>query len=177
MISLNIYSQSIYLDQTTHPDYYKSNSRTFALLSSHDHHKTQFSKTASFRSLQLFTSLARSLYLRHFVRLEAVISMDAPFLTSFFVSGPAGLPSSQLPLAALSLSLALSLFPRLQSTLKPIISPFLASTTYFSRSPQGHLVHVPSSHPATAARSDGPQFFSPPLRRFSSRSSRDFSVY
>lgn len=176
MISLNIYSQSIYLDQTTHPDYYKSNSRTFAyscplaIIT-----RPNFQKQPHF-VLYNYSLLSPALFtLRHFVRLEAVISMDAPFLTSFFVSGPAGLPSSQLPLAALSL--ALSLFLRLQSTLKPIISPFLASTTYFSRSPQGHLVHVPSSHPATAARSDGPQFFSPPLRRFSSRSSRDFSVY
>lgn len=48
---------------------------------------------------------------------------------------------------------------------------------FLSLSPRGHFVHVPSSHSVITARSGGSQFFSPPLRRFSSRSSRDFSVY
>lgn len=104
------------------------------------------------------------------------VSMDAPFLTSFFMSDPAGLLPSQLPPASLSFFPFLSLLP-------PSSSFYLKTDRLsfphrlISRSPRGHFVHVPSSLPAITAKSGGPQFFSPPLRRFSSRSSRDFSVH
>jgi len=76
---------------------------------------------------------------RHFVGLEAVNSVDAPFLASSFTSDPADLSPSQLlsafPLSSLALSLSLSL-----SLLGGIlfVSPLL--------------------HFTIAARSGGPQF-------------------
>lgn len=98
---------------------------------------------------------------------------------SYFILhvGPRGFSSFSI---AFCVSLLFSFLPlprHLHSTLKPIVSPFLVNAIYLSLSP-GVFRSCPFLPPRdNRARSGGPQFFSPPLRRFSSRSSRDFSVY
>lgn len=154
-------------------DSYESNSPLHSSPLTMSHHETQFLRTASFCSSQLFTSLALFLYLRHFVWLEAVICLGRCSISySILHVGPRGFSSVSI---AFCVFLFLFLPPSSFYFKTDRLSPFLADAIYLSLSPQ-HFVHVPSSHSVITARSGGPQFFSPPLR-FSSRSSRDFSVY
>lgn len=79
------------------------------------------------------------LYLRYFVRLEAV-NLDAPFLTSFHSSRRA--PRVSLRLNSLLSCISLFIY---QSTLnRSSLLPFHhRASLYFSRSiPEGHFVHI-----------------------------------